>query len=170
MEEDEFLVLACDGVWDVMTNEDICQFVAARMRITDDLELIANEVIDTCLHKVRKLIVLDRCGLAHRFRIVVDMLMHQKVNFELQLLVILISRNLPPQAIRLFSNQILPCDLVIVILKAYKAERQLVNWHGFLLRIFFATKKYIPNNFISGESRQYEHHHNRLPSRAQGHE
>ena len=54
MEEDEFLVLACDGVWDVMTNEDICQFVAARMRITDDLELIANEVIDTCLHKVGK--------------------------------------------------------------------------------------------------------------------
>merc|ERR1719351_115395 len=51
VEEDEFLVLACDGVWDVMTNEDICQFVAARMRITDDLELIANEVIDTCLHK-----------------------------------------------------------------------------------------------------------------------
>ena len=54
VEEDEFLVLACDGVWDVMTNEDICQFVAARMRITDDLELIANEVIDTCLHKVRE--------------------------------------------------------------------------------------------------------------------
>jgi len=50
-DEDEFLVLACDGVWDVMTNEDICQFVAARMRITDDLEHIANEVIDTCLHK-----------------------------------------------------------------------------------------------------------------------
>ena len=52
LDEDEFLVLACDGVWDVMSNEDICQFVAARMRITDDLELIANEVIDTCLHKV----------------------------------------------------------------------------------------------------------------------
>ena len=53
LDEDEFLVLACDGVWDVMSNEDICQFVAARMRITDDLELIANEVIDTCLPKVR---------------------------------------------------------------------------------------------------------------------
>lgn len=50
-EKDEFLVLACDGVWDVMTNEDICSFIAARMRVTDDLEQIANEVIDTCLHK-----------------------------------------------------------------------------------------------------------------------
>ena len=49
---DEFLVLACDGVWDVMTNEDICSFVSARMSVTDNLEQIANEVIDTCLHKV----------------------------------------------------------------------------------------------------------------------
>ena len=51
-EIDEFLVLACDGVWDVMTNEELVNFVSARMRITDDLEAIANEVIDTCLHKV----------------------------------------------------------------------------------------------------------------------
>jgi hypothetical protein len=29
-EKDEFLVLACDGVWDVMTNEDICSFISAR--------------------------------------------------------------------------------------------------------------------------------------------
>ena len=29
-DKDEFLVLACDGVWDVMTNEDICSFIAAR--------------------------------------------------------------------------------------------------------------------------------------------
>jgi protein phosphatase 1B len=50
---DEFLVLACDGVWDVMTNEEICSFVASRMALTDDLEVIANQVIDTCLFKVR---------------------------------------------------------------------------------------------------------------------
>lgn len=49
--EDQFLVLACDGVWDVMTNEDICNFVCHRMKVTDDLELIANEAIDACLHK-----------------------------------------------------------------------------------------------------------------------
>jgi serine/threonine protein phosphatase PrpC len=50
-EIDEFLVLACDGVWDVMTNEDICDFISARMKISDDLETICNEVIDTCLNK-----------------------------------------------------------------------------------------------------------------------
>jgi protein phosphatase 1B len=51
-EEDDFLVLACDGVWDVMTNDDVCQFVHNRLRITDNLEDVANQVIDTCLHKV----------------------------------------------------------------------------------------------------------------------
>ncbi|XP_059476848.1 protein phosphatase 1A [Neocloeon triangulifer] len=48
---DEFMVLACDGVWDVMSNEDLCSFVSSRMVLTDDLELIANQVIDTCLYK-----------------------------------------------------------------------------------------------------------------------
>ena len=52
--EDEFLVLACDGVWDVMTNEECCQFVADRMKVTSNLEQVANEVIDACLHKVRE--------------------------------------------------------------------------------------------------------------------
>ena len=48
---DEFVVLACDGIWDVMSNEDIVSFVADRMRVTDDLEKICNLVLDTCLHK-----------------------------------------------------------------------------------------------------------------------
>lgn len=51
-ENDEFLVLACDGVWDVMTNEDLCDFIRSRLVITDDLEAITNQVVDTCLYKV----------------------------------------------------------------------------------------------------------------------
>lgn len=50
-EIDQFLVLACDGVWDVMTNEDICNFISHRMKVHDNLETICNEVIDTCLYK-----------------------------------------------------------------------------------------------------------------------
>lgn len=53
-QQDYFLVLACDGVWDVMSNEAVCSFISNRLRITDDLALICNQVIDTCLHKVRK--------------------------------------------------------------------------------------------------------------------
>lgn len=52
-ENDEFLVLACDGIWDVMTNEDLCDFIYSRLLLTDDLEAVTNQVIDTCLYKVR---------------------------------------------------------------------------------------------------------------------
>lgn len=51
-DDDEFLVLACDGIWDVMTNEDLCAFVRSRLLINNDLEAITNHVVDTCLHKV----------------------------------------------------------------------------------------------------------------------
>uniref|UniRef100_A0A2P2I3V6 Protein phosphatase 1B-like n=2 Tax=Hirondellea gigas TaxID=1518452 RepID=A0A2P2I3V6_9CRUS len=50
-EEDQFLVLACDGIWDVMTSEDVCVFIHSRFAITNDLELITNQVIDTCFNK-----------------------------------------------------------------------------------------------------------------------
>ncbi|KFB46397.1 AGAP008149-PA-like protein [Anopheles sinensis] len=48
---DEFLVLACDGVWDVMSNAELCQFVHSRFQLSDNLVEVANQVIDTCLHK-----------------------------------------------------------------------------------------------------------------------
>jgi len=49
---DEFLVLACDGIWDVMTNEDLVEFIRSRLQVTHNLESICNQVIDTCLYKV----------------------------------------------------------------------------------------------------------------------
>ncbi|KAL1131984.1 hypothetical protein AAG570_011594 [Ranatra chinensis] len=39
--EDEFLVLACDGVWDVMSSADVCSY-------------LANRLVDTCLYKGSK--------------------------------------------------------------------------------------------------------------------
>lgn len=50
-EGDEFVILACDGIWDVMTNEELCDFVRDRMRLTDNLETICHLVVDTCLFK-----------------------------------------------------------------------------------------------------------------------
>ncbi|CAK9814010.1 Protein phosphatase 1B [Anthophora quadrimaculata] len=50
-EHDEFLVLACDGIWDVMNNEDLCNFIHSRLLLTDNLEAVTNQVIDTCLYK-----------------------------------------------------------------------------------------------------------------------
>ncbi|XP_014246199.1 protein phosphatase 1B-like isoform X2 [Cimex lectularius] len=50
-ENDEFMVLACDGIWDVMSNEDLCKYVRSLLLLTDDLESVTNQVIDTCLYK-----------------------------------------------------------------------------------------------------------------------
>ncbi|KAL2102225.1 hypothetical protein ACEWY4_001393 [Coilia grayii] len=50
-EEDEFVVLACDGIWDVMSNEELCEFVHSRLEVCEDLEKVCNTVVDTCLHK-----------------------------------------------------------------------------------------------------------------------
>ena len=50
--DDEFVILACDGVYDVMSNDDLCAFVRNRMQISDDLEKICSQVVDTCLYKV----------------------------------------------------------------------------------------------------------------------
>lgn len=49
---DEFLVLACDGIWDVMTNEDLCQYIHSRLLLTNNLQEVTSQVIDTCLYKV----------------------------------------------------------------------------------------------------------------------
>ena len=45
-DQDELLILACDGVWNMMTSVDICEFVTARIK-----ETVANEMINTCLYK-----------------------------------------------------------------------------------------------------------------------
>lgn len=50
-EKDEFVVLACDGIWDVMSNEDLKEFIHSRLKVTNDLVKISNEVLDMCLSK-----------------------------------------------------------------------------------------------------------------------
>ncbi|XP_029026621.1 protein phosphatase, Mg2+/Mn2+ dependent, 1Na (putative) isoform X2 [Betta splendens] len=49
--EDEFLILACDGVWDAIGNEELCAFVRSRLHVCDDLREICTQVIDLCLYK-----------------------------------------------------------------------------------------------------------------------
>ncbi|VDM16590.1 unnamed protein product [Hydatigera taeniaeformis] len=49
-DHDQMVVLACDGVWDVVSNEDLCRVVSERMRSIGDLSKVCNEVIDYCLY------------------------------------------------------------------------------------------------------------------------
>ena len=47
--EDRFFVLACDGVWDVMSNQDVVQFVNAYLDSGMALPDIASQLLDACL-------------------------------------------------------------------------------------------------------------------------
>lgn len=51
LEEDQFLVLACDGIWDVMTNEEIAEFITTELQYEEDINEVASNVIDYCLEK-----------------------------------------------------------------------------------------------------------------------
>jgi len=60
-EEWEFILLACDGIWDVMSNEEVIEFVRTRLaqtKLTDDEshqnvtihpEEICEELLNRCL-------------------------------------------------------------------------------------------------------------------------
>ena len=51
-EQDQFLLLACDGVYDVMTNDEIISYVLHHLELETTLSKICSDLIDTCLNKV----------------------------------------------------------------------------------------------------------------------
>ncbi|TPX33277.1 hypothetical protein SeMB42_g07505 [Synchytrium endobioticum] len=49
-DEDEFLVLACDGIWDCMSNQDVVDFIRIRIATSrGNLESICEALMDHCL-------------------------------------------------------------------------------------------------------------------------
>lgn len=47
--QDSFLVIACDGVWDVKTNDEVCRFVVARLRAGLPMARVVEELLDDCM-------------------------------------------------------------------------------------------------------------------------
>lgn len=51
MKDDDFIILACDGVWDVKSNEDVCSFMKEKLH-GDDAEAIipaVESLLDDCI-------------------------------------------------------------------------------------------------------------------------
>ena len=50
---DQFVCLACDGIFDVFLNEELADYINNQLKIRgEDLESLCGDVIDTSLHKV----------------------------------------------------------------------------------------------------------------------
>lgn len=52
---DYFVVLACDGIWDVKKNDDVLKFVNERVDAAaapEELAIITNQLIDSCFDSV----------------------------------------------------------------------------------------------------------------------
>jgi serine/threonine protein phosphatase PrpC len=54
-EKDEFIVLASDGIWDVINNEEIQQFINYRLKITQNLAEICKDINNVCIKRVYSL-------------------------------------------------------------------------------------------------------------------
>ncbi|ODA80638.1 hypothetical protein RJ55_03597 [Drechmeria coniospora] len=48
-DEDEFLVLACDGIWDCQSSQAVVEFVRRGIAVKQDLEKICENMMDNCL-------------------------------------------------------------------------------------------------------------------------
>jgi protein phosphatase 2C family protein 2/3 len=49
LQDVSFMVIACDGVWDCMTNQQICDFINERIKKKLSLTKIVEEIFDYCL-------------------------------------------------------------------------------------------------------------------------
>lgn len=45
----EFMVIACDGIWDCMSNEDVVLFIRSRIAEGKALSVITEEIVQSCL-------------------------------------------------------------------------------------------------------------------------
>ncbi|XP_074280452.1 putative protein phosphatase 2C 60 [Silene latifolia] len=48
-EDDDFLVLACDGIWDCMSSQQLVDFVREQLRMETKLSAVCERVFDRCL-------------------------------------------------------------------------------------------------------------------------
>eukprot|EP01103_Thecamoeba_quadrilineata_P012565 TRINITY_DN3275_c0_g1_i1.p1 TRINITY_DN3275_c0_g1~~TRINITY_DN3275_c0_g1_i1.p1 ORF type:complete len:338 (+),score=69.28 TRINITY_DN3275_c0_g1_i1:40-1014(+) len=50
-QDDKFLLLACDGVWDVLTQQEAVDFVLEKLKETEDPQVICKAIVDEALNR-----------------------------------------------------------------------------------------------------------------------
>ncbi|KAJ9167644.1 hypothetical protein P3X46_019261 [Hevea brasiliensis] len=48
-DDDEFIVLACDGIWDCLSSQQLVDFIHEQLRTESKLSVVCNRVLDRCL-------------------------------------------------------------------------------------------------------------------------
>lgn len=48
-EDDEFLVIACDGIWDCMSSQQLVDFIHGQLKTENKLSVVCEKVFDRCL-------------------------------------------------------------------------------------------------------------------------
>ena len=59
-EQDNYMMVACDGIYDVMSNEEIVEFINDRFTREENEGNICNNLLDLCLYKVSSEFVRSR--------------------------------------------------------------------------------------------------------------
>ena len=71
-EDWEFILLACDGIWDVMSNQQVCDFILKRLALNMQPENICEELMDRCVKyeyvRIYRYQILDPHRVADRIR------------------------------------------------------------------------------------------------------
>ena len=89
-ERDRFVVIACDGLWDVMSNQEVVDFVAEAKAEGSSMKIIAEDIVQHAIEDLGStdnvsIILIDvQCSRAPNLREGVGLRGERKIAFHIQ--------------------------------------------------------------------------------------